>query len=198
MDTNDFEVILGIKRNRNKPSFKQWCKNHLVGANSFSLNPNVLLVYHEILENLYVDSEYWTCGHGNDTIAELLSEFSSDDLEALKTDLPNWHLYQLDKFCDVLKATYDQGSEGDLLIGLRINLYSFILSNSDILTAIDLMFEDFEFLKEGIPVPEEIVAQLRILFDKIEATPGIVGEGTTCYIRRSFFNYLKNVVTALE
>jgi hypothetical protein len=197
MNLKYLESILGISRNKSGSDYNKWRENKFINANSHSLNVKVLLVYHEILEHEWSDSDYWTCGSGNEIIASQLSEFDICDWQALETDLPNWHLHQLDLFCDILTAEYDQGSIAESIVAQRSYIYGYIITIVDILSAIDFMGE-FEFLKQGGVKPTDLLKKLNELFDRIEVTPLIVGNGIDTYLRKERFDYLKSILVEIS
>ena len=192
----ELENKLGIVRDNAHPDYFKWQENCFVNANSHSLNPKVVLLYREILENELSDSEYWTSGHGNECVAEILSTFNSKDWRALEADLSNWTLYQLRLFCTILTAVYDQGSIADSIVIERSYTYGYIITIVDILSSIGLM-GDFDFLREGGAKPKALLDKLNSIFHTIEVTPLIVGDGIDSYLRKERFDYLKAIMAEL-
>ena len=62
-----------------------------------STNPGVLELYAFLLDNDYVDSDFWTVGRGNDECIYLLAcMFELSDWEDLKSDVVFWTNWQLE------------------------------------------------------------------------------------------------------
>jgi len=198
VNIKELEKSLGISRNSDFPSdYKRWRENHFINANSQSINSKVLLVYREILEHEYVDSDYWTCADGNEIVARLLFEFNTTDWNDLQTDLSNWSYNQLELLCSILTSEYHQGSCAELIIGQRSYIYGYIITSVDILSAIDFTGE-FEFLKQGDVKPTDLLKKLNELFDRIEVTPLLVGNGIDTYLRKERFDYLKSILVEIS
>lgn len=82
-----------------KKDFKRFSRKYREDCETMSDNEAVLEVYAFLLEHEHSDSDYWTQGNGVDDLILVLERyFNEADWEALRSDLKNWTLSQLEIF----------------------------------------------------------------------------------------------------
>ncbi len=84
------QVCSKVKTGFTHPDIKKWREDFRAHSKTKSTNPRVLHLYDYLLQNEFLDSDFWHMGGGDREIQKRINHFNNEDWIALKKDIVNW------------------------------------------------------------------------------------------------------------